>query len=133
LVFLQPQFRFVRPKDIDRIISAEIPDRDREPELFNIAMSLMIRGPCGPQNEGSPCMQKGKCTKYFPKNFVDSTAIDAEGYPVYRRRDNGVSIQKGNSFVDNRYVVPYNKSLLLKYNAHINVEWCNQSRSIKYL
>jgi len=133
LVFLQPNRRLLHPHEIDKIISAELPDKDRDPELFKIVSSLMIHGPCGDQNINSPCMHKGKCTKRFPKKYVDSTVIDAEGYPVYRRRDNGVCIKKNDSFVDNRYVVPYNKQLLLKYNAHINVEWCNQSRSIKYL
>ncbi|XP_058784626.1 uncharacterized protein LOC131659455 [Vicia villosa] len=133
LVFLQPSYRFVQPHEIDKIISVEIPDKDRDPELYKIVSSLMIHGPCDAQNRNSPCMQKGKCTKRFPRKFVDATVIDAEGYPIYRRRDDGGFIQKGESFVDNRYVVPYNKQLLLKYNAHINVEWCNQSRSIKYL
>lgn len=69
-------------------------------------------------------MQNGKCTKYFPKKWVESTSIDADGYLVYKR-NNGITVKKGECFTDNRFVVPYNKHLCLIFNAHINVEWCN--------
>jgi len=35
--------------------------------------------------------------------------------------------------VDNRWIVPYNPWLLLKYGAHINLEACMSIKSVKYL
>lgn len=59
--------------------------------------------------------------------------MDQDGYPVYKRRDNGHTIEKNRIILHNGHVVPHNPSLLLKYEAHINMEGCNQSTSIKYL
>lgn len=75
LVFLHPEFRCAHPNKIDKIICAEIPVKDRDSELYNIVSSLMIHGPCGDQNTSSPCMDRGKCTKYFPKRFVDDCML----------------------------------------------------------
>ena len=35
--------------------------------------------------------------------------------------------------MDNRYVVPINKFLTLKYDAHINVEICTSMKAVKYI
>jgi len=93
----------------------------------------MLHGPCGTDYPSSPCMVKGKCTKNFPKNFNMHTTIDSTGFPLYRREDKGAQITKKNIQLDNRYVVPYNRNLCVKFDAHINVEICNHSRAIKYL
>ncbi|XP_074377552.1 uncharacterized protein LOC141719068 [Apium graveolens] len=35
--------------------------------------------------------------------------------------------------MDNQWVVPYNRDLLVKYQCHMNVEICAHARSLKYL
>ena len=56
-----------------------------------------------------------------------------DGYPVYRRRDSGRVVNVGGAQLDNRWVVPYNPYLLLKFNAHINVDICSTVSAVKYL
>ncbi|XP_022003411.1 uncharacterized protein LOC110900859 [Helianthus annuus] len=132
-LFLGAESKFLNASDIDRVITAEIADKERDPELYELVKQFMIHGPCSTDNPLCPCMVQQKCPKKFPKKYVDETCVDSEGYPVYRRRQTSNTVVKNGVTLDNRFVVPYNALLLRKYQCHINVEWCNQSGSIKYL
>jgi len=133
LLFLHQSDKYPRADDIDKVISAEIPCPIANPKLYECVKDHMIHGPCGVVNKSLPCMKNGKCSRFYPKKFQSSTTISEDGFPQYRRRDNGVCVVKNHVSLDNRSVVPYNPKLLLKYEGHINVEWCNKSTSIKYL
>ncbi|XP_057746951.1 uncharacterized protein LOC130966192 [Arachis stenosperma] len=93
----------------------------------------MIHGPYGRTFSKFPYMKDGYCIKYYPKIFSSTTVIDDTGYSSYRRRDTGVVTEKKGVYMDNRNVVPYNVYLLMFYQAHVNVEYCNKSNAIKYL
>ncbi|GJS87280.1 hypothetical protein Tco_0769916 [Tanacetum coccineum] len=82
-IWLETNDKLKTPADIDRCISAEIPDKEVDPELH--------------------------------------------------QSDNGRTVKKQGVDLDAGYVVPYNPTLLKRYQAHINVEFCNQFGSIKYL
>ncbi|XP_076930385.1 uncharacterized protein LOC143595165, partial [Bidens hawaiensis] len=132
-LFLYSEHKIHNPKNIDKFISAEIPDPNEDPELYSLVRDHMMHGPCGVANPKCSCMVDNSCSKKFPKKFQNETSVDSNGFPVYRRRDLGNVVVKSGVNLDNRHVVPYNSRLLKKYQAHANVEWCNQEGSIKYL
>ena len=119
--------------DIDSLISAEIPNPEIDPELYRVVSTCMMHGPCGTANPTAVCMLEGKCSKGFPKEFQEETALNSGGYPLYRRPDNGRTVEKNGIPLDNRFVVPYCPYLSIKYNAHINVEACMSVKSVKYI
>ena len=67
LLTVVPRDKPRTPADVDRMVSAEIPDKRTNPELHRIVTSHMIHGPCGEWNISSPCMADRKCTKDYPK------------------------------------------------------------------
>ncbi|MCH79351.1 ATP-dependent DNA helicase PIF1, partial [Trifolium medium] len=134
LLWLDGKHKLNSGRDIDKLISAELPHPELYPKLHAVVASFMMHGPCGEAKRSSPCMKgRSSCSKFFPKKYKSSTSIDEDGYPSYKRRNTGVVVEKNGVKLDNGYVVPYNPFLLMRYQAHINVEACNKSNAIKYL
>ncbi|XP_068340932.1 uncharacterized protein [Pyrus communis] len=136
LVVLDENDKINNPDEYDRIVRAEIPNEDVEPQLYNVVLKHMIHGPCGIHNPLSPCMKNGSCKRKFPKPFAPVTVQGNDSYPIYQRRGNRLPVslnRQGNIMVDNSWVIPYNPWLLLRYDCHINVEICASIKSVKYL
>uniref|UniRef100_A0A8C5M9U6 ATP-dependent DNA helicase n=1 Tax=Leptobrachium leishanense TaxID=445787 RepID=A0A8C5M9U6_9ANUR len=107
LMILSPQDKLKDADDIDRFISAEIPDTHSQPRLHAIVVKHMIHGPCGPQNINSPCMTDGVCSKNYPKTYQEQTLSNMDGYPLYRRTQTAASIEVNGKIINNSWVVCY--------------------------
>eukprot|EP00116_Pleurobrachia_bachei_P000686 sb/3460948/ len=128
------------PEDCDKYVSAEIPDPSLNPRLHEIVTRNNIHGPCGSLNTRSPCMtgenEQLYCSKDYPKPLRSYTTFNELHYPEYRRRgsiDGGQFVIKNGVIIDNKWIVPYNPFLSLKYDAHINVEIVHSTMCVKYL
>jgi hypothetical protein len=67
-------------------------------------------------------MVNGKCSKGYPKNFREYTAMGESGYALYQRWNDGRSYKVRKLFLDNRWIVPYCPFLSAEFDCHINVE-----------
>ena len=139
LLFLHPDDKPRTQADIDRIVCAEVPDEELNPLLHKLVKEKMIHGPCGIYNSTSPCMcnPQKKCEKGYPKPYQLITTMSEQGITTYQRRtpqDGGnlftKKVKGQEKTFGNRWVVPYNPLLLLKYKCHINVETCTTTGKV---
>ncbi|XP_074336540.1 uncharacterized protein LOC141673679 [Apium graveolens] len=112
LIWLDAASKVYLKKNVDKFVSAEIPDPIKDPVGYESVKMFMMHGPCGLQNLKSPCMKGFKCTRFFPKKYCPRTTFDESGFPIYKRRRQNITIKKGKAELDNQWVVPYNRDLL---------------------
>jgi len=87
--------------DIDSVISAEIPDKESDPGLYNVVTKTMMHGPRGHLNPKQSCMKDGRCTKNYPRSFVQETQSNHNRYLLYRRRSGNSGGRETNVEVKN--------------------------------
>ena len=63
-------------------------------------------GPCGEFNPNSVHMRDGKMHKRLSKQFSEFMCESLNGYPLYRRCDNGVYAEIYGSCIGSLYVQP---------------------------
>lgn len=136
LIILEDEFKLDSIEKIDKIVWAEIPDKELFPTLHERVINHMIHVPCNTKFRKCKKSNGYQCNKRFPKEFRNSTVFNEDSYPFYKRRNTGVfekSYYQTKIKIDNRFVVPYNPVLLMKFNSHINVEVCHSIQACKYL
>ncbi|KAE9524405.1 hypothetical protein AGLY_015126, partial [Aphis glycines] len=112
----------VHPDRIDNIISAELPDPEKDPHLLDIIK------------------KKNDTWTMWTVEYI----FNKNGYPLYRRRSitNGgfqtdinvkVNDKYKKVYIDNQWIVPYCPLISKIMNAHINVELCSSVVAVKYI
>ena len=124
--------RILDAVEVDRIVSAEIPDPVTEPLLHQLVLQFMIHGPCD-VTPSAPCVDKdGACEKGFPKLLQPRTIMIENAYPLYRRRAQYHGQIRGRAVTD-MWVVPHNPYLLMRHRCHICTEVASHLILYKYV
>ena len=75
LIWLESSDKMLTPEMANNVFTAELPDMNADPSLFEVVRKNMVHGPCGKMNPKCPCMENGQCTKKYPKEFFGKNRI----------------------------------------------------------
>lgn len=71
----------IQPDEIDRIISAKLPDKEHDTLLFDMAFAYDSWA-LWEFSVTSLCMNSGRCSKKYSQNFVKHMQTVGDGYPT---------------------------------------------------
>ncbi|AQK61278.1 hypothetical protein ZEAMMB73_Zm00001d054100 [Zea mays] len=113
LLIMQRKYKLTCPDQYDLLISAEMPDKKKYPELYKMVIKHMMHGPCGLLNPKCPCTKgRASCKNHYPRAFSNATSQGKDSYPIYRRRDDGHAnkadgdVDEIKQYRDARWVTP---------------------------
>jgi hypothetical protein len=90
LLIMREKYKYTCTKQYDRIISVELPDKHKYPELYKMAIKYMMHRPCGILNKNCPCTKnRSSCKNQYPRPFNEATIQVKDSYPLYRRCNEG--------------------------------------------
>ena len=114
----------IDPRDIDSIVSAEMPSDPDDKQLIKNLMLHHHPSPDSPRSQYCQCIRDGRhiCRFGYPQPLQQNTTIDAEGRVHYRRRKPG-----------DEWVVPHCLRLIQIFKCHINLEVVNPSHLFQYI
>ena len=114
----------LHPDDIDRVVSAEMPDNPDDAAL--IVKFMLHHHPKADRPLSTYCqkMENGErvCRFQYPHPLNNQTTVDAEGHVHYRRRKE-----------EDRMVVEHILPLIRQFHCHINVQIASTSHIFQYL
>ena len=78
IIFLHPDHKLRTPEEVDILLSAEFPDEETEPELFELVKSVMVHTPCGNDhnNPNALCLIDKKVQQKLSKAISRSDSSD---------------------------------------------------------
>ncbi|GJS37584.1 hypothetical protein Tco_0535966 [Tanacetum coccineum] len=96
--------KLANPDHYDKVVYAEIPDPNKQPELHQLVLKHMIHGPCGHLNTQCPCIEgePKKCHWNYPRQFQETTQQADDSYPFYH-----INVEVCSSIKSVNYVFKY--------------------------
>ena len=128
LTILADECKPREPSDYDRTVCAKISDTTLDSilhrRLYRIIKRCIIHGPCGVAKKELFACEVVHVLINFLRNSLIQLLPPPKMVTHYTdvETNHSRAVEVGGIKLDNRWVVPYNPYLLLKYNAHINVE-----------